>query len=799
MSSFPPRPPARRCWLLLVFLLLLSGPLAAQSSRRYWEANPDSLLRVLATQHADTARLRTLLHLYDTSSLLLVGLFNVPLGPQLGELVQLTRRQQRPDAPAFRLSYAAVRLAQAEPARALDSMRAAVEVFDRVGRPIPFVLAAVASYFRRLKQRAAQTAYFEAKLARYQARGARENTSRSYHALGGPFLDQGDYNRAISHYLRAADLAVTYDRLSQENELKVVGSCYAEWGNSAKALYYLRKSLAVHRSLLAAHPSRYDRLTSYLGYTYRGMAQAYRQLHDYPAALRYARLSGANSPADTLRDMASFVLQMRAHELVAESAVLLDIGRVAEARPLLVRAQHLADSLKMGLFSSNGSFELDATWARYYVARNEPVRAETDWLTAYRKAREAKLVPLRLSYLRALADFYAQRGQTEPAGRYARLGLALSDSLSTQQGAFHVAGYEAERAEQAQQQRIAALRLAQVQDAARARRQRLLLGATLAVLALLAGLGFVLWRANRQKQFANEQLNELNAAVTHQKQGLQTQRDQLDASLTELRTTQAQLIQAEKMASLGELTAGIAHEIQNPLNFVNNFAEVSAELITELEEEQQKPDRDLELEAELLTDLKQNLLKISQHGGRAASIVRGMLEHSRTSSGERTPTNLNQLADEYLRLAYHGLRAKDKTFNATLKPDFDPVLPPVEVIAQDLGRVLLNLLSNAFYAVRQRQQRGVAGYAPTVGISTRRVGKKVEIRVRDNGQGIPEAVRAKIFQPFFTTKPTGEGTGLGLSLSYDIVTQGHGGTLSVTSEEGSFTEFLISLPINQTG
>ncbi|WP_317196068.1 ATP-binding protein [Hymenobacter siberiensis] len=789
MSSFPPRPPARRCWLPLVFLLLLSGPLAAQSSRRYWEANPDSLRRVLATQHADTARLRTLLHLYDTPSLL----FNVSLGPQLGELVQLTRRQQRPDAPAFRLSYAAARLAQAEPARALDSLRAAVEVFDRVGRPIPFVLAAVASYFRRLKQRAAQIAYFEAKLARYQARGARENTSHSYHALGGPFLEQGDYNRAISHYLRAADLAVTYDRSFQENELQVVGSCYAEWGNPTKALYFLRQSLAVDATL----PRRNG--FDWKSYTYWAMAQAYRQLRNYPAALRYANLSLAGVPTDTTRSYAAYVPAVQACGLVVKSAVLLDMRRVAEAGPLLVRAQHLADSLKMGLTSSNGYFELDATWARYYVARNEPVRAETDWLTAYRKAREAKLVPLRLSYLRALADFYAQRGQTEPAGRYGRLGLALSDSLSTQQGAFHVAGYEAERAEQAQQQRIAALRLAQVQDAARARRQRLLLGATLAVLALLAGLGFVLWRANRQKQFANEQLNELNAAVTHQKQGLQTQRDQLDASLTELRTTQAQLIQAEKMASLGELTAGIAHEIQNPLNFVNNFAEVSAELITELEEEQQKPDRDLELEAELLTDLKQNLLKISQHGGRAASIVRGMLEHSRTSSGERTPTNLNQLADEYLRLAYHGLRAKDKTFNATLKPDFDPVLPPVEVIAQDLGRVLLNLLSNAFYAVRQRQQRGVAGYAPTVGISTRRVGEKVEIRVRDNGQGIPEAVRAKIFQPFFTTKPTGEGTGLGLSLSYDIVTQGHGGTLSVTSEEGSFTEFLISLPINQTG
>ncbi|WP_317196066.1 ATP-binding protein [Hymenobacter siberiensis] len=797
MSSFPPRPPARRCWLPLVFLLLLSGPLAAQSSRRYWEANPDSLRRVLATQHADTARLRTLLHLYDTSSLLLVGLFNVPLGPQLGELVQLTRRQQRPDAPAFRLSYAAVRLAQAEPARALDSMRAAVEVFDRVGRPIPFVLAAVASYFRRLKQRAAQTAYFEAKLVRYQARGARENTSRSYHALGGPFLEQGDYNRAISHYLRAADLAVTYDRWFQESELKVVGYCYAEWGNSAKALYYLRKSLAAHRSLLAAHPSRYDRLTSSLAFTYRGMAQAYRQLHDYPAALRYARLSGANSPADTLRDMASFVLPMRAYGLVAESAVLLDIGRVAEARPLLVRAQHLADSLKMGLFSSNGYFELDATWARYYVARNEPVRAETDWLTAYRKAREAKLVPLRLSYLRALADFYAQRGQTEPAGRYARLGLALSDSLSTQQGAFHVAGYEAERAEQAQQQRIAALRLAQVQDAARARRQRLLLGATLAVLALLAGLGFVLWRANRQKQFANEQLNELNAAVTHQKQGLQTQRDQLDASLTELRTTQAQLIQKEKMASLGELTAGIAHEIQNPLNFVNNFSEVSTELCQEaqalLATEEWTPADKAEL-TDLLTDLGQNQAKITQHGQRAASIVKGMLEHSSSAAGEREPTDLNRLCDEYLRLAYQGLRAKDKSFNAALSTDFLADLPRVTLVGADVGRVLLNLFTNAFYAVRQRQQQGEPGYQPQVGVRTVLLNQQVQIQVTDNGTGMSEAIQSKIFQPFFTTKPTGEGTGLGLSLSHDIVVQGHGGSLTVESQPGQGTTFTISLP-----
>ena len=297
-----------------------------------------------------------------------------------------------------------------------------------------------------------------------------------------------------------------------------------------------------------------------------------------------------------------------------------------------------------------------------------------------------------------------------------------------------------------------------------------------------------------ERQRITAQNTELERQVAARTADLQKQAAALRHTVQELKTTQAQLIQSEKMASLGELTAGIAHEIQNPLNFVNNFAEVSAELVSELEEERQKPVRDPNLEVDLLTDLRQNLLKISQHGGRASSIVRGMLEHSRTSSGERTPTDLNLLADEYLRLAYHGLRAKDKTFNATLQPAFDPDLPPVAVVAQDLGRVLLNLLTNAFYAVRQRQQLGVAGYVPTVGVRTSHGEGLVEIRVRDNGTGMSEAVQQKIFQPFFTTKPTGEGTGLGLSLSYDIITQGHGGTLRVSSEEGEGTEFTITLP-----
>jgi signal transduction histidine kinase len=465
--------------------------------------------------------------------------------------------------------------------------------------------------------------------------------------------------------------------------------------------------------------------------------------------------------------------------------VLLDMGRQAEAAPLLARAQQLSDSLKLGIMGNGGDIELDATWARYYTARGEPARAEKAWLTAYDKARGSRSVPLRLAYLRALADFYTRQGQPALGGRYARTALALSDSLGARQASFNMAGYEAERAGQAQEQRIAALRLAQVQDAARARRQRYVLWATLAGLAGLAGLGFVLWRSGRKQQQANILLNE-------QKAEIQAQRDQTTQALTELKSTQAQLIQSANMASLGELTAGIAHEIQNPLNFVNNFADVSTEMMTELQEALAA--RDTEEALALAGDVSQNLSKIHQHGQRAASIVRGMLEHSRQSTGERSPTDINALADEYLRLAYQGLRAKDKSFNATLHTDFAPALPLVPAVGADLGRVLLNLLGNAFYAVRQRQKSGEAGYQPTVRLSTRQQGNSIEIRVTDNGTGIPAEVQAKIFQPFFTTKPTGEGTGLGLSLSYDIITKGHGGSLSVESQPGQGTTFSICLP-----
>ncbi|MEJ2162919.1 MAG: ATP-binding protein, partial [Robiginitalea sp.] len=272
---------------------------------------------------------------------------------------------------------------------------------------------------------------------------------------------------------------------------------------------------------------------------------------------------------------------------------------------------------------------------------------------------------------------------------------------------------------------------------------------------------------------------------------------EIKKAYAELKATQDQLIHSEKMASLGELTAGIAHEIQNPLNFVNNFAEVNRELIDELKEESGKEtkDRNAKLEQDLLEDIDQNLDKISLHGKRADSIVKGMLQHSRSGDGKKEPTDLNKLADEYLRLAYHGLRAKDKSFNAAMETDFDPELPRVDVVPQDIGRVLLNLLTNAFHAVSQHKDIAQKGYEPTVWIKTKKAKNGVEITVEDNGGGIPAAIREKIFQPFFTTKSTGEGTGLGLSMSYDIVTKGHGGQLNLESKEGEGAKFFVTLPV----
>jgi signal transduction histidine kinase len=308
---------------------------------------------------------------------------------------------------------------------------------------------------------------------------------------------------------------------------------------------------------------------------------------------------------------------------------------------------------------------------------------------------------------------------------------------------------------------------------------------------------FKLDRTEKVKKTTAILLEETIEELEQKRKAVEESKNALQQSLENLKAAQTQLIQSEKMASLGELTAGIAHEIQNPLNFVNNFSEINAELSEEILEAVNKGDLE-EIKA-LAIDIKSNQEKIREHGKRADSIVKGMLQHSRTSSGTKEPTDINTLCDEYLRLAFHGIRAKDKTFNAQLETDFDPNIPKLNVIPQDMGRVILNLLNNAFYAVKEKSmasgQSQEDSYKPTVEVRTKRVDNNIQISVADNGNGIPPAIKDKIFQPFFTTKPTGQGTGLGLSLSYDIVTKGHGGELTVDTTEGTGTNFTIKLPL----
>ncbi len=384
----------------------------------------------------------------------------------------------------------------------------------------------------------------------------------------------------------------------------------------------------------------------------------------------------------------------------------------------------------------------------------------------------------------SLAMAYTLKNNTDSTNKYLQLTLKVKDSLTAIKLKRLAAFQRLTLDEQLRLQNEEKKRT----EAENKRRMYILFaGIAVALIIIL-----LIYRNNRQKQKAFNLLQKQKAETDLQK-------EKADTALHELKSTQAQLIQSEKMASLGELTAGIAHEIQNPLNFVNNFSEVSSELLEEMKQEINKGD--LEEVKAIADDVQQNMKKILHHGKRADGIVKGMLQHSRSSSSVKEPTDINALADEYIRLTYHGLRAKDKSFNATIKTDFDGTIGNINIIPQDIGRVILNLLTNAFYVVNEKQKAERLKpeaednpYEPTVSVSTKKVGNTVEIAIADNGNGIPQKVLDKIFHPFFTTKPTGQGTGLGLSLSYDIVTKGHGGELKAATKEGEGSRFTIILP-----
>ncbi|MCW3091054.1 MAG: tetratricopeptide repeat protein [Ferruginibacter sp.] len=611
----------------------------------------------------------------------------------------------------------------------------------------------------RLQQRIIQAGEYKSFTREGQASlfiGLQEITASLFHSLG-------NYPKALEIRLGNLNLAEKEkDKFIMVNALRSITEDYNSMNEHENVLRYGKMMDSILKTL-NVHDERFQSFQSWTKFI---IANAYYKLNLTDSALYYVN-SSYTLKNSTHGDTAYFgMLLGNIYAKKGDSKTAFYHYRQALSNAALIYNPQVAASTLEGmarLFKKQGRIDSALQYAKQamYLLQNYTSNVQS-W-GENSNTYVAQISPL-------LAELYKDNHQMDSAYKYLLLSVTLKDSLynTDRIRQFQTLGFnEASRRQQLEQQS---------REAKRQYQTKIKLYGLLSVITGFGVLAFILYRNNRQKQKANIVL--------------QSQKQEIETTLRDLRNTQKQLIQSEKMASLGELTAGIAHEIQNPLNFVNNFSEINKELLTEMNEAIEKGDYE-EVKA-IATDVTGNEEKINFHGKRADSIVKGMLQHSRISNGQKEPTNINALADEYFRLAYHGLRAKDKSFNITMKTDFDETIGNINIVPQDIGRVILNLVTNAFYVVDEKKKSGLENYEPTVSLSTKKINDKVEIKVADNGNGIPSKVLDKIFQPFFTTKPTGQGTGLGLSLSYDIV-KAHGGILKVETKEGVGSEFIIQL------
>jgi two-component system, NtrC family, sensor kinase len=567
----------------------------------------------------------------------------------------------------------------------------------------------------------------------------------------------------------------------------VMGSCLTTLGNYPLALDYIFKSLEYAEKIKSKHG---------IMFAYGALSLAYRDLGEYQQSLFYLKkIVSLQNPGVVNPHLLGTLSSVYAKNNQPDSSIYY--GSIAlESYPDWSGVLFaLGDSyFKLENFDkANYFFERGIHCAKInmaeidlvdlYHGKSRVFKSKDQLDSAIIYARKAMLEPFGKYYPRGVLDaittlsnLYEFKNQPDSTLRYLRASITLRDSLFNAGKTMAIQNLAFKQQEK--QREVEALRLEN--------RNRIRLNALLGSLFTITVIAFLLWRNSRNRKKSNVLLLKQKAEIEEQKKNA-------EQALAKLKATQTQLIQSEKMASLGELTAGIAHEIQNPLNFVNNFSEINTELIDEMRQELQGGRIDAAIA--LTDDIRENEIKINHHGRRADAIVKSMLQHSRAGSGQKESTDINALADEYLRLSYHGLRAKDKSFNADFITELDPSMPKINVIPQDIGRVLLNLINNAFHAVSEKAKKGIPNYKPRVTVKTKRHDNLVEIRVKDNGDGIPDDIVNKIFQPFFTTKPTGEGTGLGLSLSYDIVTKGHNGTLEVDTAAGVGSEFIVQLPV----
>ncbi len=744
----------RKYFCLLFFLLseMLVMPIAGSAQLKIYQTQLPALDSVLQHTTGKNERLQILQAMVD--DVLTFGASNLFKDANkrfweknLPEFLVLQKAMGSKALPMYELwqAYRAYSVSREPDARhSLELLTKLIDEFDKLGKSAPNLIATVRIYFAQLNEQEARLAFYEKKVNEYTINGQKHNLAAALFGLAGYYNTKGAHNRAISYYQRSADIYKDFNTALYINHLGVIGSVYASWGNPAKAISFIDSAIFATKVKSTVFPE------------YQAAYVALK-LKDYKRALLYCR----SVLQDDLSKEHIAIIKIRM--AICEA----NLGNIAEAQLLIQQGVRIADSIKMSINSPFGELEVD--FAKYLCARNlhQYPEALKHLNLALQKFSELKAVDIKKKYLAELLDFYTV---TRSYDRYFVISKrldSLNNDIDSSLAPLKISSYETEQKESRQTDSLNVLKEEKAVQLAVLNKNKALLWASLAGILLIS---IALYFVYRQSQINKK-------------------------TLKHLRNTQAQLVQSEKMASLGELTAGIAHEIQNPLNFVNNFSELNKELLAELNEEITKCNYE-DVKA-IAKDVSENEEKINHHGKRADAIVKGMLLHSRSSNGVKEPTDINALADEYLRLAYHGLRAKDKSFNAGMIMDYDDSIGMIEVIPQDMGRVVLNLITNAFYAVNEKKKQQPEGYRPTVTITTKRIENQVLITVQDNGNGIPPKLMDKIFQPFFTTKPTGEGTGLGLSMSYDIVTKGHGGELLVETQENEFTRFTIRLPVNK--
>jgi signal transduction histidine kinase len=617
-----------------------------------------------------------------------------------------------------------------------------------------------------------------------------------YSGYGMMYGMQSKYDSAIWYYEKAIKLAqLTGDRMLLNKAYQNIAISYQMQSNYPQALTYLQRALRFSDSMQDFNSMAY--ISMNMGLTYKSMGDTIRAERMLLNSVSLAQKAGVkNVELYAYSNLASLyetgLKFQRSYEYAIKAATLGgEVGdhgikaaslskaasslaqqrRFVDAEELNRKAIIIADSSRQPL----NIFQAYSTMGSILKLQGKYSEAIPYLEKAFNALKEADIYEegVGQGYF-DLSESYEKAGDFQNALAAYKLYAQIADSIRSRENvrkATELAmNYEFERKQQA-------AKTEQQKAAEYARTRQLVLTIGLAIMLVVAMVAFY---AFRNKKKANAILKQ--------------QKEEIEKTLAELRVTQSQLIQSEKMASLGELTAGIAHEIQNPLNFVNNFSEVTIELAEDMKQELLSGNASDAIK--ISDDIQQNLEKIIHHGQRADAIVKGMLLHSRTSTGQKEPVDINAMVDEYLRLSYHGLRAKDKSFNAMLQTDFDKRLGKINIIPQDIGRVLLNLFNNAFYSVNEKKKIYNYEYEPVVTVSTKRMKDTVEICVKDNGLGIPQNAMNKIFQPFYTTKPTGVGTGLGLSISYDIITKEHGGELKVETREGEYAEFIIQLSLH---